>query len=299
MILDNASVLYNLTIVSVPEFINQVDMLQIISETRVKTIFCELYYLERLLTVLSNSHQLHQVQNIVCLDNMIPDNIFESNQAKYNIFNFQSLISKGQNEYIQNYCKVSPDSVYTINYRLTEEGDYLGAMITHRNMISTLGALWNNNLIFPQTSDTYLSSLPFSHIYERVALFVLSYAGAAIGFLSGEPNKLFEDLKILRPTIICGVPQLYNTLYDQVQLQIKQLSGLSKDLADYAISKKTAQINANPSDLDNLLLDQLSLKQFQEQLGGKLRMGFVSGASSWPHKINFLRLIFSIPIIEM
>ena len=83
-------------------------------------------------------------------------------------------------------------------------------------MISTLAGIWNNINVFPKSSDVYLSSLPFSHIYERVIIFALTYAGASIGFMSESPDKIFSDMKDLRPTIISGVPQIYHILFEQI-----------------------------------------------------------------------------------
>ena len=53
IILDNASLLYNLTMVYFPEFISDNELLKLISEAKIKTIFCELFFLEKILTILS------------------------------------------------------------------------------------------------------------------------------------------------------------------------------------------------------------------------------------------------------
>jgi long-chain acyl-CoA synthetase len=39
------------------------------------------------------------------------------------------------------------------------------------------------------------------------------YFGIAVGFFQGDNMKLIDDLAVLRPTIFCSVPRLYNRIY--------------------------------------------------------------------------------------
>lgn len=86
-------------------------------------------------------------------------------------------------------------------------------MYTHRNFVSFLASIWNISQLKPDSSDVYISYLPLSHIYEKVSIFAALYAGASIGFYSGDVSSLIDDMFVLRPTILCSVPSFYNKLY--------------------------------------------------------------------------------------
>ena len=57
-------------------------------------------------------------------------------------------------------------------------------MISHRNIVSFLAAIWNNVTLMPKETDVYLSILPFSHIYERTIIIAMLYGGACIALLT-------------------------------------------------------------------------------------------------------------------
>jgi len=51
-------------------------------------------------------------------------------------------------------------------------------------------------------------------------------AGARIGFYSGDMAKLVsDDIPLLRPTVMCGVPRVYNRLFDKVSAPDETVCG--------------------------------------------------------------------------
>jgi long-chain acyl-CoA synthetase len=61
----------------------------------------------------------------------------------------------------------------------------------------------------------HISYLPLAHIYERMNVLVMLHFGVGIGFYQGDVLKLMEDIEVLKPTIFCSVPRLYNRIYDK------------------------------------------------------------------------------------
>jgi long-chain acyl-CoA synthetase len=51
--------------------------------------------------------------------------------------------------------------------------------------------------------------------------YIIVEAGAA-GFYSGDPLKLLDDMQVLKPTIFCSVPRLFNRIYDKVMSGVKE-----------------------------------------------------------------------------
>jgi long-chain acyl-CoA synthetase len=68
-----------------------------------------------------------------------------------------------------------------------------------------------------------MSYLPLAHIYERINTVTATHGGAAIGFYSGDVARLLEDISVLRPTVFCSVPRLWNRIYDKVRCRLAVL----------------------------------------------------------------------------
>ena len=49
--------------------------------------------------------------------------------------------------------------------------------------------------------DTYLSFLPYAHVFEQLNCCSALMAGARIGCYAGEPLKLLDDMQLLKPTV--------------------------------------------------------------------------------------------------
>lgn len=61
--------------------------------------------------------------------------------------------------------------------------------------------------------DVYFSFLPLAHIFDQIIETYCIYRGASIGFWQGDIRYLIEDLLVLKPTIFCGVPRVYDRIY--------------------------------------------------------------------------------------
>lgn len=47
-----------------------------------------------------------------------------------------------------------------------------------------------------------------------------------MGFYSGDPLKLLEDLVVLKPHIFPSVPRLYSRIYDKIMAGVREKSGV-------------------------------------------------------------------------
>jgi len=86
--------------------------------------------------------------------------------------------------------------------------------------------------------DIYISYLPAVHSYEQVQLCVCFLWGMRIGFYSGSPLKLMEDMQILKPTAFASVPRLYNRIFGKIQEKFKGVSGIGKFFLDHGLKTK-------------------------------------------------------------
>ena len=51
---------------------------------------------------------------------------------------------------------------------------------------------------------------------------VLVSRGVPIGFYNGDAKKLMEDAQILHPTAMCGVPRIFQRIYEGIHDVLKK-----------------------------------------------------------------------------
>jgi len=112
----------------------------------------------------------------------------------------------------------SADDVATFCYTSGTTGDPKGALLTHKNFLSTAAGLIKS---VPYAElhpyDRHLSYMPLAHIFERVILSQALFAGASVAFYRGDPIYLIEDLQACRPTVMIAAPRVLNKIYDKVR----------------------------------------------------------------------------------
>jgi long-chain acyl-CoA synthetase len=61
-----------------------------------------------------------------------------------------------------------------------------------------------------------ISYLPLAHSFEKVLFTAALLVGVSIGYYSGDPLKLLDDLAELKPHFFPSVPRLFNRIYDKI-----------------------------------------------------------------------------------
>lgn len=108
------------------------------------------------------------------------------------------------------------DDIYMFCYTSGTTGDPKAAMLSHKNLLSSASAsLLVGGVNFDQ-NDIVISYLPLAHSFEKCLFTTCCITGMAIGYYSGDPLKLLDDLKVLQPTYFPSVPRLFNRIYDKI-----------------------------------------------------------------------------------
>ena len=81
-------------------------------------------------------------------------------------------------------------------------------MLSHHNLVANM--LDVDQVIDITDDDTALSFLPLSHVFERMVVYLL-YKGATIAFAEAI-DTLGRDMQQVRPTVMTGVPRVYEKL---------------------------------------------------------------------------------------
>lgn len=111
------------------------------------------------------------------------------------------------------------------------------------------------------TDDVFLSFLPLAHILDRMIEEYFFHKGASIGYYHGDLNALRDDIVELKPTLLVGVPRVYERIYE-------------------GYSHKTA----------SPFVDMLAFRKVKARLGGRLRL-LISGGAPLSNEIEeFMRV---------
>jgi long-chain acyl-CoA synthetase len=129
--------------------------------------------------------------------------------------------------------KISPDNVATIVYTAGTTEEPKGVVITHDNLLFVSAALHRALQFSP--NDRIYWFLPLAHIMGRVVLLVGLRAGVPVAFPRATSSWV-EDVTAIRPTILPGVPRVYQDIRARFLSRIAQSNAFARLMARWALS---------------------------------------------------------------
>ena len=148
--------------------------------------------------------------------------------------------------------------------------------------------------------STFLTWLPLSHSYEHTVQFVQLTLGAKI-FYSESLDKLMNNLKIAKPTIMTAVPRFYTNLVNKIKINLQNQSNLKK-----IIFQKTLQLGEKKvlgvqmsffEKIVNFILDLIVRKKIKNQFGGKIK-AFISGGGPLDYNVGLFLNSLGLPTLQ-
>jgi long-chain acyl-CoA synthetase len=174
---------------------------------------------------------------------------------------------------------VEPRDLATLIYTSGTTGEPKGVALTHGNIAA------NQNYTpvdfdFDST-DACISFLPLSHVTARVLDYVMYNFGAQVAYCS-QFDKLPQAMREVRPTVIVGVPRVYEKIRQEVERRAA-LSPVKKRLLAWAIHlgsrfADTVYDGRQPKSILWKLANKLVYSKVREAFGGRVRI-FVSGGA--------------------
>ena len=135
---------------------------------------------------------------------------------------------------------IKRSDVSTIIYTSGTSDTPKGVILTHDSIIHNLEAaieIFNDLKI---SNERFISFLPLSHSYERVAgMFFPLLINAEIFFCTSL-DKLLSEIKEVKPTIFSAVPRLYENIYKKIKFKIFKTKGFFFSLVKLTIKKHEA-----------------------------------------------------------
>lgn len=217
---------------------------------------------------------------------------------------WSDLLLSGEDESNQNEVEARKDSITTdylatIIYTSGTTGRPKGVMLSHKNIVSNVLDS-APRIPFDPGKSTALSFLPICHIFERMILYIYQYYGVSVYF--GESiDKISDNLKEVRPTVITAVPRLLEKVYDKIYAKGAELTGIKKKLFFWAIDLglKYEPYGANGAwyEFQLKIARKLIFSKWKEGLGGNLDL-MVSGSAALQPRLTRVFAAAEIPVME-
>ncbi len=197
---------------------------------------------------------------------------------------------------------VSPNDIATIIYTSGTTGRSKGVMLTHVNILSNVRA--SLQMISMKSDDVALSFLPLSHSLERTVVYAYLCEGVTVAFAESL-ETIARDLRMIKPTIMTGVPRVYEKVQARVLESVAQAPAIRRKIFGWAISagwSRASRQFANQSvpwyiRFQNLLADRMVFRKIRARTGGRLRLIVSGGAPLGISTAEFFCAI-GMPIVE-
>ena len=133
--------------------------------------------------------------------------------------NYENIINKATITQIKKIV-VKKKQISSIIYTSGTTGNPKGVVLTHESIMHNLFGALEIMDEFELNNERFISFLPLSHSYERMAgLYFPILIKAQIYFCSSM-DKLLNEIKETKPTILSAVPRLYENIFKKIKLQI-------------------------------------------------------------------------------
>ncbi len=172
-----------------------------------------------------------------------------------------------------------PSELATLIYTSGTTGEPKGVMLTHENLASNTSYATRDFAFGPD--DSSVSYLPLSHITARALDYAMFFSESQVAYCS-QFDKLPLTLKQVRPTVLVGVPRVYEKIRQGVE-QKSAASPMKAKILAWAVAKGAGYRDSihdgqRPGSLTWKLANKLVYSKIHEAFGGRVKR-FISGGA--------------------
>ena len=247
------------------------------------------------LKALEVADQCPSLQKIILFDDHIP-----LKEQKYSI-HWTDFLAFGNNDALDDVLQQRIDSrdlsdLFTVIYTSGTTGEPKGVMLTYENLAYQM--VGHTQRLEVDDTDSSLSFLPLTHVYERAWTFFCLYKAVVVYYLE-DTNLVREALAEVRPTLMCAVPRFYEKIFATVHDKADAASFGKRMLFKLAVKTGRRVLtlkeqNRKPSFLLKKaygFFDKMVYTKLKAVLGGRIKFMPCGGANLEPSIGRFFQSI--------
>ena len=247
------------------------------------------------LKALEVADQCPSLQKIILFDDHIP-----LKEQKYSI-HWTDFLALGNNNALDEELQQRIDSrdlsdLFTVIYTSGTTGEPKGVMLTYENLAYQM--LGHSQRLEVDDTDSSLSFLPLTHVYERAWTSFCLYKAIVVYYLE-DTNLVREALAEVCPTLMCAVPRFYEKIFATVHDKADASSFAKRMLFKLAVKTGRRVLtlkeqNRKPSFLLKKaynFFDKMVYTKLKAVLGGRIKFMPCGGANLEPSIGRFFQSI--------
>jgi len=199
-------------------------------------------------------------------------------------------------------AEIAPDHLATLIYTSGTTGRPKGVELLHAGWCWE--AVAQADLGIMRADDLQYLWLPLSHSFGKTLLCGIIHVGLPT-YVDGRIDKLVDNLAVVRPTLMCGAPRIFEKVYNRAVTNGTAEGGLKAKIFTWAVAtgkRKVALEQAGkpvPATLkaSYAVATKLVFSKLQARLGGNIRT-LISGAAPLSVEIAEFFAAAGLPISE-
>lgn len=197
-----------------------------------------------------------------------------------------------------------PSDLSSLIYTSGTTGTPKGVMLSHGNFVENVKVCLQQIPVIDET-ETFLSFLPLSHVFERTATYHVCCAqGCKIAYAQSL-ELLAKNMAEIRPTVMSCVPRLLERIHDKAIKSGTAEGGLKAKIFMWALEtgqnyRRKKEAGKNPGlilSAEKAIAEKLVFSKIKEKTGGRLKF-MISGGAALPKNVGEFFGNLGIKILE-
>lgn len=199
---------------------------------------------------------------------------------------------------------IRPSDTSSLIYTSGTTGTPKGVMLSHSNFVENVKVCLQQIPVIDET-ETFLSFLPLSHVFERTATYHVCCAqGCKIAYAQSL-ELLAKNMGEIRPTVMSCVPRLLEKIHDKAIKSGTAGGGMKAKIFLWALQvgqdyRRVKESGKNPGIIlsgKKALAEKLVFSKIKEKTGGRLKF-MISGGAALPKNVGEFFGNLGIKILE-
>lgn len=230
---------------------------------------------------------------------------------KAGIIGFEDLLQLGRGMTATYAWKIKeirtalrPSDTSSLVYTSGTTGTPKGVMLSHSNFVENVKVCLEQIPVIDET-ETFLSFLPLSHVFERTATYHVCCAQGCKMAFAQSLELLAKNMGEIRPTVMNCVPRLLERIHDKAIKGGTAEGGVKAKIFLWALEtgqryRQKKESGKTPGlflSAEKVIAEKLVFSKIKEKTGGRLKF-MISGGAALPKNVGEFFGNLGIKILE-